>query len=212
MLIYKLTNRVNGKVYVGKWRKATVTERWSRHLWGARHGSKAHIHNAIRKFGPEVFSVEILYRAKTDDELSKMETFFIILHQSHKPENGYNMTLGGEGKVGSSACEPYRESIQGWFAANRSTKAMWDELQSMGFTGGKYSLWRFIHVLRGENIQDKQQREWDEYLKNPAHCQCCNAVLIPKRRKDLTTFKARKYCNRVCANTVNNTRSAAAAA
>ena len=47
-----------------------------------------------------MFNVEVLYRAKTVDELSKMETFFIVLHQSHESENGYNMTRGGDGTFG----------------------------------------------------------------------------------------------------------------
>jgi hypothetical protein len=52
---------------------------------------------------------EVIYRAKTADELSKMETFFIVLHQSHKVENGYNMTLGGEGTVGRIISERTRQ-------------------------------------------------------------------------------------------------------
>lgn len=51
----------------------------------------------------------MIYRAKTADELSKMETFFIVLHQSHKVENGYNMTLGGEGTVGRIISERTRQ-------------------------------------------------------------------------------------------------------
>lgn len=39
--------------------------------------------------------IEILYAAKTVAELNAMETFFILLHQSHLPENGYNRNLGG---------------------------------------------------------------------------------------------------------------------
>jgi hypothetical protein len=212
MLVYKITNRKNGKVYIGKWRKKSVTERWGRHVWGAKHGSEAFLHRAIRKYGSDAFAVEVVYRAKTDDELSKMETFFIILHQSHKPENGYNMTLGGEGTVGSSICEPYREVIQRGVVANHNARMIFNTLQPLGFTGGIQSVRRFVHVLREEDIRDKQQREWNEYLENPTRCQHCDVPIIPKRRGDLTTFKARKYCNRVCANAVNNRRSAAAAA
>lgn len=99
MIVYKITNTVNGKVYIGKTIKFSFQERWVRHCAAARRGSHFHFHNAIRKYGADAFLVEVLYRAKTSEELSKMETFFIVLHQSHKPENGYNMTLGGDGLV-----------------------------------------------------------------------------------------------------------------
>ncbi len=101
MLIYKITNTVNGKVYIGK-TSNTLEQRWGGHLRGVRKTAMAglKLYRAIRKYGPEVFTVEALYYAKTEEELSRMETFFIVLHQSHKSENGYNMTMGGEGRTG----------------------------------------------------------------------------------------------------------------
>lgn len=97
MLVYRITNTVNGKVYIGKTGKAVARQRWQQHVASARRNSPRYLHRAIRKHGPDVFTVEVLHNAKTAVELSRMETFFIILHQSHKPENGYNLTLGGEG-------------------------------------------------------------------------------------------------------------------
>jgi group I intron endonuclease len=97
MVVYKVTNSVNGKVYIGKWMRARVEDRWKAHVHAASKGSKLYLSNAIRKYGPDAFRVEVIHQAKTKDELDAMETFFIVLHQSHKPENGYNMTLGGDG-------------------------------------------------------------------------------------------------------------------
>ncbi len=102
MIVYKATNTINGKVYIGK-TSQSLSQRWKLHLKAARLGERYYFHRAIRKYGPEVFALETLYRAKTADELSKMETFFIVLHQSHEPENGYNMTLGGDGVVSKEA-------------------------------------------------------------------------------------------------------------
>lgn len=98
MLIYRITNTVNDKVYIGKTVKANARQRWREHVAQAvRRSASTYLHQAIRKYGSDVFNVEVLHYAKTAEELSKMETFFIVLHQSHKPENGYNLTLGGEG-------------------------------------------------------------------------------------------------------------------
>lgn len=99
MLVYKAQNQIDGKIYIGATSK-TEKARWKEHLWFAQRGCPYHFHRAIRKHGPGAFKIEILHHAKSIVELSAMETFFIVLHQSHKPENGYNQTLGGEGFVG----------------------------------------------------------------------------------------------------------------
>jgi|SRR5271157_576895 len=100
MLLYRVTNRINGKVYIGKWQGGSAQERWSQHVAEAGRGSRRYFCNAIRKWGTAAFSVEEIYKAKTPYELARMETFFIILHQSHLSENGYNRTLGGERMFG----------------------------------------------------------------------------------------------------------------
>jgi group I intron endonuclease len=97
MYIYRITNRVNGKVYIGKCERLSHTRRWQEHQRDALNQSPLHFHRAIRKYGAAAFTIEIIYQAKTRHELLKMETFFIILHQSHIRDNGYNMTIGGEG-------------------------------------------------------------------------------------------------------------------
>jgi group I intron endonuclease len=95
MIVYLIRNEINGKCYVGQ-TSLSLLERWTVHVGNVKAGRTSRFCNAIRKYGIEAFSTKVLYRAKTEQELLKMETFFIILHQSHRPENGYNMTLGGE--------------------------------------------------------------------------------------------------------------------
>ena len=109
MVVYRVTNSVNGKVYIGKHEGIRVQDRWGVHLYRARTGSPYHFHNAIRKYGAASFKIEVLYTAKTREELSAMETFFIILHQSHLRENGYNMTMGGDGIIPT---EEIREKLR----------------------------------------------------------------------------------------------------
>lgn len=96
MYVYRRTNTKTGKVYIGKTTR-TPEERWVSLLAEVKRGSSNPVHNAIRKYGAEAFKTEVLHVAKTFKELNAMETFFIVLHQSHKPENGYNLTLGGDG-------------------------------------------------------------------------------------------------------------------
>lgn len=95
MIVYRVTNLCNGKIYIGK-TVQTISERWRQHVSDSRVYQLA-LSRAIRKYGSGAFQTDVLYTAKTLEELSRMETFFILLHQSHLTENGYNLTLGGDG-------------------------------------------------------------------------------------------------------------------
>lgn len=115
MEIYCRKNTVNGKVYIGKTVRS-VSTRWIETLWAARNSYPCRLTSAITKYGKDAFKTEILYKAKTLVELNAMETFFIILYQSHLPENGYNMTLGGDffgpAKVGWKHSEETKNKIR----------------------------------------------------------------------------------------------------
>ena len=77
----------------------SIQQRWGGHYRSAKAGNHSHLSLAIRKYGRENFRIEVLHQAQTLDELNAMETHFILLYQSYKPENGYNMTLGGEDNI-----------------------------------------------------------------------------------------------------------------
>jgi group I intron endonuclease len=99
MLIYLATNRVNGKPYVGKTEK-TIETRWKWHLNSARKGSPNLIHRALRKYGDDAFSLQIVERdVPTKERLAELEAIWIVLMNSKVP-NGYNMSDGGEGNAG----------------------------------------------------------------------------------------------------------------
>lgn len=111
MVVYLIRNLANGKVYVGKTTK-TSAFRWTYHLNNAKRGVGFPLYRALRKYGPDSFKVEDLYEAKTGRELNAMETFFIVMHQSNAPGNGYNLTLGGDGAAGYKQTEEHRRKIR----------------------------------------------------------------------------------------------------
>jgi group I intron endonuclease len=102
--IYFVRNIVNGKTYIGKTRKS-IKERWVGHLCDSRHGSHGHLHQAIRKYGPESF--EVIEFARTEDLscLDELEILFIALFMTTNPLYGYNITKGGEGNRSSATLE-----------------------------------------------------------------------------------------------------------
>lgn len=100
-LVYKLTNTVNGKVYIGITSR-TLAARWKEHVERARQGSRnSRIHVAMRKYGNEAFTREVIAVASSDAEVRQMERDQIQAHNSF--ERGYNANLGGHGLLEYSA-------------------------------------------------------------------------------------------------------------
>ena len=97
--IYKVTNTINGKVYIGfdsNWPK-----RKSVHKSLSKNPTQK-FHKALKKHGWDNFTWEIIYQSKNKEHcLNVMEPHFITENNSFK--NGYNMTLGGEGTFGKKS-------------------------------------------------------------------------------------------------------------
>lgn len=95
--IYKITNRTNGKSYIGKTTK-TVQKRWKEHLgevWKERCENRP-LYRAIKKYGADSFVVETLEEVPLEN-LSEREVHWI--EYFHTYIDGYNATVGGDGKV-----------------------------------------------------------------------------------------------------------------
>ena len=114
-IIYLITNKVNGKKYVGQTTK-TIQERFSEHIRYAKHISNKTIHKAMRNHGLDNFSVIQLCECNNQNELNKMEQYYILEYETifdhHK---GYNMTYGGNqnGKLSEKTKEKISKSLKG---------------------------------------------------------------------------------------------------
>jgi len=87
MIIYKTTNLINGKIYIGK-------DKYNNPEY---FGSGFILKKSIKKYGIENFKKEILETCNSDEELNEREKYWIFLYQSFKREIGYNLTKGGTG-------------------------------------------------------------------------------------------------------------------
>jgi group I intron endonuclease len=94
MIIYLITNTINGKRYVGQ-TITDLTHRWKQHLADTRRGRQSRLCSAIRKYGPEKFSLQILSVATTHEQLDFLEKNFIAELQTNDRTYGYNMANGG---------------------------------------------------------------------------------------------------------------------
>jgi group I intron endonuclease len=74
--IYKITNTINNKVYIGQTTR-TLTERFKEHLRNCNTESKKtmHLYSAMNIYGKENFSISLLEEASTLDELNQKEIY-----------------------------------------------------------------------------------------------------------------------------------------
>lgn len=94
--IYMITNIVNGKVYIGQ--SQHIELRWQQHRNRPFNSSykeyDSYFYRAIRKYGLENFTFEVLEECNLD-ELDEKEIFWIKKRNSTNPNYGYNLTDGG---------------------------------------------------------------------------------------------------------------------
>lgn len=104
MIIYRATNRITGKIYIGK----TVRQLYhakARHRQRAMrrdlYGSDSYFYASIRKHGWSTFDWKIIDQGENDTELQALERAWIAQTGSYRDRSiGYNMTPGGDGGAG----------------------------------------------------------------------------------------------------------------
>ena len=99
--IYKITNSVNGKVYIGK-TSNTIEIRWAEHKRDSQKErcEKRPLYNAMNKYGIDNFQIEKIEEVENDEIACKRESYWIEYYRSYVGYddcNGYNATLGGDG-------------------------------------------------------------------------------------------------------------------
>ena len=91
--VYKITNTVNQKKYIGISINEPTKGRIRQHLSG--RGNR-YIANAVKKYGKDAFAYEILEANVFDELLPDLEVAYIAKFNTVSP-HGYNLTYGGEG-------------------------------------------------------------------------------------------------------------------
>lgn len=93
MVIYKITNKVNGKVYIGQ-TTVPLELRWKHHCKIKTKRCCPLIRAAIEKYGPDNFDISVLQLCNSKVELNIQEAFWIAQYKSFG--QGYNLTSGGD--------------------------------------------------------------------------------------------------------------------
>ncbi|MBQ7704233.1 MAG: GIY-YIG nuclease family protein [Selenomonadaceae bacterium] len=94
--IYKYTNLINGKIYIGQ-----TTQKLSRRMSKHRNSkSTSGIDGALKKYGEENFKIEVVEKCPVE-QLGEREIYWIAFYDCKSPK-GYNLTDGGDGLLNPS--------------------------------------------------------------------------------------------------------------
>lgn len=145
--IYKATNTINGKVYIG------VDSNWPKRKNGHKCESrknKGHLFSqSVSKYGWENFQWEIIYQSLDYEYIRDvMENYFICEYRSFigfDDCNGYNMTLGGEGLLGRKQSDELNK------LQSKVIKDMWNDLNST-YNKKEYR----------DKLKEKRKNRWKE--------------------------------------------------
>lgn len=156
MYIYLATNSINGKYYVGK-TVMDIAKRWSVHCSVARKDSRSTLHNAIRKYGSECFTVEVLTTATSTEQLDQLERLWIIALRSYDRTIGYNMTMGGEGITGHKHSPETRARISKSHTGKNQSFETCQKI-SAAQAGNKYCVGRIMSEETRRKISEAHRR------------------------------------------------------
>jgi group I intron endonuclease len=104
MFVYLVTNKINGKKYVGQHSGSNLQRYWDRHVRMALASPTDRvraIYSAIRKYGADSFEIEPLLIVDTKEEMDFHE-IDLIKRLNTKVPHGYNLTDGGDGVLNPS--------------------------------------------------------------------------------------------------------------
>jgi group I intron endonuclease len=97
MIVYKITNKIDGKIYIGQTTQE-LNKRWIQHKCDAKTRGRGHVlYRAIRKHGIENFEIKVIAYCSSIEEMNHREEYYIKLFKCLAPA-GYNLALGGGNK------------------------------------------------------------------------------------------------------------------
>ena len=140
MIIYKITNNVSGDIYVGKTTQK-LNRRISRHFYNASKGSDTYLYRAMRKYGKDNFTCDIIETVSED--INRRERYWIA---KLKPK--YNMTRGGDG-------------------GDTSRSPNWKPTRLFGENNGMFGVSRPDAAKRLEDCKEKRLKA----LRKPVSCE-----------------------------------------
>lgn len=171
MIIYKATNKTNGKVYIGQTCN-TLEYRKNQHERDCKYHRNSYFHEALLKYGFDQFVWEVIDSSETQEGIDELEKKYITEYKATNKEFGYNLKLGG--KEGGLYNEECRKRL------GESTKKKWQnpEIRVKMLDG----------LRRGtETMKEKSKNFWEIRV-----CSCCGKEFKVK------PHEKKRFCSVEC--------------
>lgn len=146
--IYKITNKLNGKIYVGKRVRENLSDIEN------YYGSGIAIGLAIEKYGKENFKKEILEKVEDKSILDEREKYWIAKLDAQNPNIGYNLSPGGTGGCTKESARKSAETrkTRGYHHSEETKRKMSSVAKGRKFSEEHKQKLRLNHHLRKTHI------------------------------------------------------------
>jgi group I intron endonuclease len=195
-IIYKITNTINGKIYIGQTIQ-TLKQRKKDHRNCMERLKHLALYRAFRKHGFEKFDWTIIYYAKDKNDLDETEKYYIKFFKTMSPKHGYNMTYGGEG--GQHPIEikqKISKSLQGRIFSDETRKKLSLSLKGK-YTKERSSWW-------GRKHTDDERKKIGDAQKGDKNHMYGKKATAETRKKMSASHKGELHWNHkkvICVNT-----------
>lgn len=184
MIIYKITNKINGKVYIGQTIRS-LSVRWAKHC--CKEKKNYAIQNAIQKYGKENFTVEEIDGANSLSELNYLEQHHIYINNCTAP-NGYNLTSGGNN--GGKRSEESKKKMSD--AKRGKKRNPFSEIHLMNMSLSRINKPK---KSKGNTSKGNKREPFTEEHKVKMSESCKGRVFTEEHRKKLSEAKKGKISN-----------------
>jgi group I intron endonuclease len=163
-IVYMVTNKVNGKSYIGQTIK-NLSIRKRNHITEAKR-SNFYFHQALIKYSKDNFKWEILEYCDSKEELDEMEFHYIKQYNTFRP-GGYNLTYGGDGCVGLIVSKESRQKMSKARKGRRMTETARQRLilNHADFSGKNNPMYGITSPMKGKNHTEETIRKISMKLK-----------------------------------------------
>lgn len=187
--VYLTTSKINGKRYIGQ-RYYDTKEQWKLYL-----GSGKILKDAIKKYGRNNFTVEILENCKTKEILNNSEKYWIKKYNAISNDSFYNIAMGGDGgNVIAGYSEERRNELKALHSkrskeyipscdksyVSKLSKEQFDDIFKM-LLDGEYD----IEIGKKHNINHSTI---SDIRNHKTWCDYTNGIEFPKQIKRYGTF------------------------
>lgn len=160
--VYIHTNKVTGKKYVGQTTQDNPAARWGKE--GSGYGVRTKIYKAIKSYGWDNFSHEII-SCSSLDEMNQKERALIAYYNTTDDRFGYNIELGGNGKGKHSeeTRKKLSKSLTGRHLSEEHRKKMSEALR--GKPKSEEAKKKLSELRKGKPHSEEHKRRISETMK-----------------------------------------------